>query len=249
MKQQHILITGANRGIGLALVREYIKQRGAKVTATCRNPDGAHDLQALAREYPEHLFIEELEIDDDDSIAAAVDSVKKRDAALDLLLFNAGTNAKGDSRAYGIGGLKRSAFRGIIETNAVSQIIAAQAFLPLLSPGAQDTVDQPAGHSPAIVFVSSQMGSLELAIAGRVNAYSVSKAALNMVAVGLARELRERGITVLTMHPGHVATDMGGAGAPVKPADSAKGIADVVASSTLEQSGYFLDWQGTRLPW
>ncbi|TVQ26526.1 MAG: SDR family NAD(P)-dependent oxidoreductase, partial [Spirochaetaceae bacterium] len=181
--------------------------------------------------------------------AAAVDRVQKRGTTLDLLLFNAGTNAKGDSRAYGIGGLERSAFRGIVETNAVSQVIAAQAFLPLLRMSAQDTVGQPDGPSPAIVFISSQMGSIEIAMSPQVNAYSVSKAALNMVAVGLARELRDQGITVLTMHPGHVATDMGGASAPVKPEDSAKGIADVIASATPEQSGSFLDWQGKRLPW
>ncbi|TVQ26162.1 MAG: SDR family NAD(P)-dependent oxidoreductase, partial [Spirochaetaceae bacterium] len=86
MKQQHTLITGANRGIGLALVREYVERRGALVTATCRNPGEAHDLQALARDYPEHLFIEKLEIDDDASLAAAVDRVQKRGTTLDLLL-------------------------------------------------------------------------------------------------------------------------------------------------------------------
>lgn len=86
-------------------------------------------------------------------------------------------------------------------------------------------------------------------MAGRVNAYSVSKAALNMIATEVARELRQSGIPVLTMHPGHVATDMGGPGAPVQPADSARGIAEVIGSATIEDSGRFLDWRGKELPW
>jgi len=203
MNKQQILITGANRGIGLALVREFLERRGASVLATCRDRSRAPELEALADSHSDALDILEMDLDEDASVAAAAASWKDRGGQLDLLIFNAGTNAKGDSRITGIGGIERAPFRGILETNAVSQVMAVQTFLPLLR----------TTNRPGVVFISSQMGSIELAMAGRVNAYSVSKAALNMVAAGLARELRPRGIPVLTMHPGHVATDMGGAGA------------------------------------
>lgn len=242
MNHQHILITGANRGIGLALVREYLVEREAIVTATCRSPKQATDLQALAAAYPKTLSIETLEIDDDTSIAAAVRAVEKRRTPIDILLLNAGTNAKGDQRVNGIGTIDRAAFRGIIETNAVSQVLTAQAFLPLLRPTSGTQASK-------VVFMSSQMGSIDRAMASRVNAYSVSKAALNMIATEVARELRQSGIPVLTMHPGHVATDMGGPDAPIQPAVSARGIADVISSATIEDSGRFLDWQGKELPW
>lgn len=244
MSPHHVLITGSNRGIGLALTRHYLAQPDVWVTASCRRPEAAVELQAAVSAAGGRAAVVELDINSDDSIsAAAAARPNGQPEALDLLILNAGINAKGNPGAAGIGSLQRDAFGHIVLTNAVSAVMVAQGFLPRLEAGVAEW------GTAGIVFVSSQMGSIGLGLSPRVNAYSTSKAAENMVAAGLAEELRARGITVITMHPGHVATDMGGSGAPVSPADSAAGIARVVSGMEARDTGAFIDWKGERLPW
>ncbi len=244
MTAHHVFITGSNRGVGLALATHYASQPGLRVTASCRRPEDATKLQSVAAGSAGRVFPQPLDMNSDDSIhAAAAARPAGQPDALDLLILNAGINAKGKPGASGIGALSRDLFGEILLTNALSPLMVVQALLPRLEAGVSEW------GSAGIVFVSSQMGSIGLGLASRVSAYSSSKAAENMIAAGLARELLPRGIIVITMHPGHVATDMGGATAPVSPPDSAAGIAGVIAGIGPQDAGAFIDWKGERLPW
>ncbi len=232
---ESILITGSNRGIGLALVREYVKRGAPRIFATCRKPSTAHELQALAKSSGVEVIT--LDINDAASIAAAVERVQARTGRLDVLINNAGIYPQ-QSNSRDFGQLDAEAVGQVVTTNSVSPVIVTQAFAPLLRKG----------NNPRVVMISSQMGSIERA-GGNSFAYRMSKAAMNMGARVLANTLRGDHIIVITTHPGHVATDMGGSHAPVSPEDSAKGLVMLIENLKLEQSGLFFDWRGERLPW
>lgn len=232
---ESILITGSNRGIGLALVREYARRGVKHLFATCRNPDSATELQELAKQTTLHILA--LDINDADSIAAAADTVQSVAGKLDLLINNAGIFPK-QANSRDFGSLDADAVGQVVTTNSVSPLLVTQAFAPLLRKGTR----------PRVVMVSSQMGSIERAGSGSF-AYRMSKAAMNMGARVLANALRGDGITVITTHPGHVATDMGGNHAPVDPEDSARGLVILIDNLRREDSGSFFDWRGERLPW
>jgi NAD(P)-dependent dehydrogenase (short-subunit alcohol dehydrogenase family) len=114
----------------------------------------------------------------------------------------------------------------------------AQVFLPLLKQGS----------SPRLINISSKMGRMEFSASDRI-AYRASKAALNKVTQGLATDLKEDGITCIAMHPGWVQSDMGGAQADITPQESAQGILKVIQSITLDDTGKFIDWDGTPRSW
>lgn len=232
---ESIVITGSNRGIGLALVHECVKRGVPRIFATCRTPSTAHDLQAFAKSHGVHIIA--LDINDEASIAAAAEQVQAKTGKLDVLINNAGIYPK-ESNSRDFGMLQAEAVGEVVTTNSVSPLIVTQAFIPLLRKGT----------TPRVVMISSQMGSIERA-GGSSFAYRMSKAAMNMGARALASELRSAGITVITTHPGHVATDMGGSHAPVSPEDSAKGLVMLIDNINLDQSGGFFDWRGERLPW
>jgi len=226
-----ILITGSNRGIGLALVKEYAK-RDATIFATCRKPAEADELQRLSQEHDIHVLA--LDINDVSSISAAVEQVQSTAGKLDLLINNAGIYPeRSDSRDFG--SLNAEAVGEVVTTNSVSPVIVTQAFHPLLKQS----------DNPRVVMISSHMGSIERST-GNSMAYRMSKAAMNMGARTLASALRRDGIIVITTHPGHVATDMGGSHAPVSPQESAKGLSTVIDNLRSEDSGEFYDWRGER---
>ncbi|MCA9913253.1 MAG: SDR family oxidoreductase [Anaerolineae bacterium] len=232
---ESVLITGSNRGIGLALVREYGKRRVPQIFATCRDPESADELQQLAQQGKVQVI--PLDITNEDSIAAAAERVQSTAGKLDVLINNAGIYPEHkNSRIFGQ--LEAEAVGEVVTTNSVSPLIVTQAFAPLLRKG----------NNPRVVMISSQMGSIDRA-GGNSFAYRMSKAAMNMGARVLANTLRSERIIVITTHPGHVATDMGGSHAPVSPEDSARGLVMLIENLKLEQSGQFFDWRGARLPW
>lgn len=239
MAERIVLVTGANRGIGLALTRAYLERARTRIVATCRTPDDANDLHALAAESDGRVAVERLDVADDLSIAEAVKRFDGRGVQLDRLILNAGIYPKGDPRANGLGSLDRGLVSEVLLTNAVSPALVLQAFLDHLRRAA----------SPVVVCLSSIMGSVSTGMGGELNAYSISKAALNMVVAGAASELARDGITVVAVHPGWVSTDMGGHGAPVRPTDSAAGIVRLAETVTRRESGRFLDYTGRELPW
>lgn len=231
---RRVLITGSNRGIGLALARESLA-RGDRVFATCRHPDEADDLHTLATKHPKRLTVLRLDVKDEETIEASIEGVESQEDGLDLLINNAGINPSGERP----GRLDAETMLHTFHVNVVGPMMVAQATLDLLR----------GGDDPKIVNVSSRLGSLTQKSSGGTYSYSSSKAALNMLTRILAFDLRPDGIVVLAMHPGWVHTDMGGSSAPVAPAESAQGILRVADELTMSDTGAFYTYQGREVPW
>jgi NAD(P)-dependent dehydrogenase (short-subunit alcohol dehydrogenase family) len=232
---ENILITGSNRGIGLALVEAYLARSNTHLIATCRNPEEATELQALAQKNPDRLTILALDVNDEATIEAVSRSVQQQFGSLDVLINNAGINPN-VPEARNLGQFTGEGIGHVVTTNAISPVIVTQAFVDILKQSA----------NPRVVMISSQMGSITRA-SGSSIAYRMSKAAMNMAAKVLSGMLN--GITVITTHPGHVATDMGGSHAPVKPAQSAQGLATIIDNLTPVQNGKFYNYNGEEIPW
>ncbi len=233
---QRILITGSNRGIGLELVRQYVGDGDVRLFATCRNPDKAQQLQELADLYAGLLHVLQMDITDENSIAAAAAAVAAKVDGLDLLINNAGIG--GDDHARIMGQLTASEVGRVITTNAVSPLIVTQAFRGLLK----------RGLNPRVVMISSGMGSLQRAD-GRSYAYRMSKAAMNMAARVLAFDDALAGVTSASVNPGWVQTDMGGPKAALTPEESASALRALFKRLTPADNGKFFQYDGSELPW
>ena len=230
-----ILITGANRGIGLEFVKQWLA-RGAQVIATARDPGNATELQALLDQYSnagprgEPLRIMQLDIRDERSVELLASSLGS--TKLDLLINNAGV--------LSVEALDGLDFNSIIEqfmVNALGALRVTAALLGNLRDGAR------------IVNMTSRMGSIDDNTSGGYYGYRMSKAALNMATRSLAVDLKGRGIVVIAMHPGMVQTDMTRGYGMLSPTESVAGMIEVIERLRLDQSGLFLHYQGTALPW
>jgi NAD(P)-dependent dehydrogenase (short-subunit alcohol dehydrogenase family) len=229
-----VLITGANRGLGLEFCRQYAAA-GWQVFATCRDAEGARAgaLGRLAAEHQDRFEIQALDVADGASVAAA--AATHGDRPLDLLLNNAGV--VGD-RASRLGAMDYQAWQRCLEINVLGPMRVAEAFTDAVA----------AGQQKLIVTISSGMGSLSETYGGQV-IYRTSKAALNMVVRDLAFELKDRAITCVAMHPGWVSTDMGGAGATLTPEQSVSALSRTIAGLGPGQSGRFLNYDGQERAW
>jgi len=234
MSVRRVLVTGSNRGIGLALTR-HLLQRGDRVFATARTPETAHELHTLAQRYPRTLTILPLDVEDEASIRQAAQEVSKHVDGLDWLINNAGIMYEGEHITNLSGEHLVHAFR----VNSIGPMLMVKHFLPLLRRGQQ----------PKICQMTSIMGSISLTEGGGYYSYRASKAALNMLSKILSYEVRGWGITVIIMHPGWVRTRMGGMAAPLSPDESAQGIIRVLDTTTLADTGRYLTWDGKELPW
>lgn len=237
---QRVLITGAGRGIGLELARQYA-ERGDRVLAGCRDIERAPGLRALVEQHREGVSILPLEVTDAGSLTAAVRQARQAVDGLDILINNAAINP-GDAKVPGPDGqrlLDEARTLEVLRVNVVAPVRVAQAFTPLLLRGA----------APRVVNISSGSGSLALATEPDDYAYGASKAALNMVSRTLAWNVRDQGITVVMIDPGWVKTDMGGLGAPLEPEESVKGLLTVIDGLTPDDTGRFLRYDGSEVPW
>jgi NAD(P)-dependent dehydrogenase (short-subunit alcohol dehydrogenase family) len=227
-----ILITGANRGIGLALVK-VLAERGDTVIAACRRPENAAELSDLANKPGHHVEILRMDVADPQSIAAAQAHFGER--PLDVLVNNAGIISPDRQSTLD---MDFDGWTEAFQINTVAPLRIAQAFLPNLRLSA-------AGK---ILSISSTMGSMSYARSDRI-AYRSTKTALNKVMQGLATDLRRAGIAVSVAHPGWVRTDMGGGGADIAPATSAAGLAMVIDRMNPSDSPRFYNFDGSQLPW
>ncbi|PVM85489.1 SDR family oxidoreductase [Caulobacter endophyticus] len=235
-----VLITGANRGIGLEHVRQYAAA-GAGVIATCRDPAAADDLQAIAAAHPGKVRIEALSVNDAGSVAAFAERL--RGAAIDVLINNAGTYGPiplPEGMAHQtLDGMDYEIWADILATNVVSPFRITAALI--------DNVK--AGDKKTIVMMSSGLASIGTNIYGGSHAYRSSKAALNMLAKGLAVELKGDGVTVIAMAPGWTRTALGGPDAPYSVEESVEGQQKVIAGLSLDDTGKFLDLAGAEVAW
>ncbi len=225
------LIVGANRGIGLGVAREFLA-RDWDVITTARVAAAATELQSLAREHPGRMEISALEMSDPTGIDQFAAGLAGR--TLDAMLVNAGV----------AGPAHRSASAATIQetgelmfVNAIAPIRLGRALLGNLK-----------AKTGVLGFTSSVMGSVALNAGGH-ELYRASKAALNSLSRGLYAEMRGRSLTLLTLHPGWVRTDMGGSGAPVRVAESARGMVDVMLRASGGRRHAFLDYQGKEIAW
>jgi NAD(P)-dependent dehydrogenase (short-subunit alcohol dehydrogenase family) len=237
---QRVVITGAGRGIGLELARQYAA-RGDRVLAGCRAIERAPGLRTLVDQCREAVSVLPLEVTDAGSIEETVRQVHRLVEGLDILINNAAINP-GDATVAGPDNqqlLDAARTLEVFNTNAVAPVCVAQALTALLA----------RGTAPRIVNISSGAGSLTRATEPDDYSYGASKAALNMMSRTLAWNLRERGITVVMISPGWVKTDMGGPDADLEPEESVRGLLRVIDGLTPADTGRFLRYDGTEVPW
>jgi len=229
-----VLITGANRGLGLEFARQYAAE-GWQVLAACRAPDGARELQQLAaKSAAGHIRVLAMDVTDSASVRTAAATLGGE--AIDLLLNNAGVGAPHNQR---IGSLDYTAWARVLDTNTLGPMRVIEAFL--------ENVAQ--SRDKRIVTITSGMGSLADNTSGSSYAYRSSKAAVNMVMRSLAIDLAPRGITCVVINPGWVRTDMGGPRGKISPAESIAAMRSLIASLRPEDSGKFLNYTGKMFPW
>lgn len=226
------MITGANRGIGLALTMELLR-RGDHVAAAARDPWGGA-LAELAGVHVGQLTPLELDVTSDRSVATAKQAFDGR--PIDVLVNNAGVYGPRDRQTALDMDFK--AWREVFEVNVYAPLRVAQAFLPNVE----------AGSGRKIVTISSRMGSIGSNPSGAI-AYRSSKSAVNMVMVGFGNAVRDSEVAVLLFHPGWVRTDMGGGGADIPPAESAAGLVATIDASGMRETNSFRNWKGEEIPW
>ncbi len=235
---RHVLVTGANRGIGLEFVRQLLA-RGDRVVAACRQPGKATALNMLSGEHPGRLHVLPLDVADARSREALARELpltggEGPDALpIDLLINNAGVLHAGER----FGQLTDANFDDSFRINASGPLLLTQTLTPQLADGA------------TVANISSVLGSIASTERFGTPSYNLSKAAQNMATRLLADALRGRGIRVVALHPGWVQTEMGGAGAQIAPAESVAGLLKTLDGLQAADSGAFFDWNGRTVPW
>lgn len=235
---QTVLITGANRGIGLEFTRQYLAQ-GAYVIATCRQPEHANSLHDLQKDCGDALMILPLDLTSEESILNCALKVHELVPHLDILVNNAGIPGGQTSEDFGT--LTAQGMMGVFSANAIGPLLLTQALVDLLK----------ASETGRIAYLSSLFGSIarrDIRI-GACYSYSGSKAAGNMFIAILAQELAQYNIQTITLDPGWVKTDMGGQNAPQTVEEVVTGMRTQIAALTPETSGRFIMWTGDVMPW
>jgi NAD(P)-dependent dehydrogenase (short-subunit alcohol dehydrogenase family) len=224
-----VLVTGANRGLGLEFVRQYAAE-GWRVIAACRDPDGAVALNKIKGDVAVH----KLDVTNAKQIAALARALKGE--PIDLLINNAGINPNEGDRP---GRMDYDAWEETLSVNTIAPFRVTEALLPNLLMSKRKTV----------VSMTSGLGSIARNTDGGIYAYRSSKAALNMAMRSLAADLRGEGVTVVVFSPGWVRTDMGGRSAPVGVKESITGMRSVIARLKRSDSGRFFNYEGNQVPW
>lgn len=234
-----VLITGANRGLGLEHVKQYAEQ-GWQVYACCRNPESADTLNAMASANS-HVTILKMDVRNFVEIEQCASELEG--VAIDVLINNAGIY--GDSLAEGMakqafGQMDYDLWRHILETNLLAPFKVCEAFVDHVSRSEQKK----------IVMVSSDLGSITNNSQGQSYAYRSSKTGLCMLTKGLSVDLSDEEITVLAVAPGWCKTDLGGGDiAEVEPADSVCGQQKVIAEASYSDTGCWYNYKGETVAW
>lgn len=230
-----VLITGTNRGLGFEFVRQYALE-GWDVIACCRQPTQAPRLNAIAAASDGRVRVEKLDVLDGD----AMDTLGRqfRGQPIDVLINNAGIIGPRRGPGQGFGNMHYGEWMKVLATNTFAPMKMSEVLVEQVA----------ASDQKKIVMISSTTGSNKEA-SGSSYAYASSKAAVNMVMTTMAKDLKERGIIVASLCPGHVKTDMGGADADVEPGDSITGMRQRIAELTMKRTGSFTRYNGEKIGW
>jgi NAD(P)-dependent dehydrogenase (short-subunit alcohol dehydrogenase family) len=230
-----VLITGANRGLGLEFARQYAAN-GWDVIATARDPKSSEELQRIAKN--RNVSLQSLDVTSDESVKQLRETLNGK--PLDLLVLNSAIYTRNGNT---LGELNFAGWRESFETNVLGAIRVAEALIENVA----------ASRRKQIAAISSGMGSLQTLGAtigfGIAYQYRTSKTALNMTMLILAKEVEPRGISVVILSPGWVQTDMGGPNAELTPAQSIRGMREVLEGNPMELTGKFLSYDGATWPW
>jgi NAD(P)-dependent dehydrogenase (short-subunit alcohol dehydrogenase family) len=228
-----VLITGASRGLGLEWARQYA-EAGWRVYATCRHPEEAESLKAVANGHP-RLSVHRLDVTDSGQLRAL--RLDLEEAAIDVLLNNAGVYL--DKGMEDLGGIDYEVWLRTFAVNTLGAVRVSEAFIGQVARSGKKLV----------VAISSHMGSIAEITAPGSYAYRSSKAALNAAMKGLSFALTQHGIGVLLLHPGWVRTRMGGPDAPLTPEQSVHGMRTLVEGFKPEMNARFFRYDGSEIPW
>lgn len=233
-----ILITGANRGLGLELARQYAAA-GWRVFACCRKPSGATELTQLAGGSGGKLSVHAMEVTKPGEINAVAAALKGE--KIDVLFNNAGVlgGALSEPKPMSFGAIDYAMWEETLRTNTLAPVRVAEAFVEHVA----------ASERKLMVFMSTYMSSISELSEGGYYQYRSSKAALNLVVKALSIDLKPRGVRTLAVHPGWVSTEMGGPSAPVKPPDSIKGLRQVIEAYGKDETGQFYNYDGKQFGW
>ena len=221
-----VLITGANRGIGLALAEHFLKA-GFEVIGTARKPQKAEALVQLG------VRVERLDVTDQSSVDALAQRLSGVD--IDILINNAGV---GGTNAKKMADIDIESMRWVLDVNTLGPTRVMQALFPNVL----------AGDRKVIANISSQMGSLEKNTWGCCAGYRASKSALNSINQTFAVDFADTGVAFVVFHPGSVKTDMNRGGS-ISTEESAAGLLKVISGLNASNNGDFLDWRGNPIPW
>ncbi|MCX7711487.1 MAG: SDR family NAD(P)-dependent oxidoreductase [Clostridia bacterium] len=229
-----ILITGANRGLGLSLTELFV-QKGHFVLAGVRSLKNMGKLSEIQQTYAEHIETVEMDVNDDESVARASERISKRYSSIDGIINNAAILLSKHKR---IDELDVSEIKLTMETNVYGPYRVIKSFLPLLYHG----------QGQCIINISSESGSISTC-GTQYCSYSMSKSALNLMNQMFSNLLEEKGIRVLAVHPGRMNTDMGAETAQIEPIEAAQGIYDIVTGKIGVQAKIkFIDYHGNPMP-
>lgn len=231
------IITGANRGLGLELSKQYLDD-GWAVIAICRTV--SPDLEKLAKNPALCTVIADLT--DDTSLASAVNTIEE--PAIDLLINGAGTMGDGSFAETGVGyqafgQFDRDEWHRVFDINVCTPMALTELLIDKLA----------AARKSCVVTLSSMVGSNALNTIGNLYAYRASKAAVNSIMKSMGANLASRSVIAIAMHPGWVRTDMGGPGADIDAAESVRGMRRTIASLTIKDTGKFLSYDGELMPY
>jgi NAD(P)-dependent dehydrogenase (short-subunit alcohol dehydrogenase family) len=229
-----ILITGANRGIGLEFTRQYL-ERGERVVAACRRPGKATELTQLAAAHPGHLHVLAVDMAEPKAVLGLARETEMIWDSLDLLINNAGVLRPGEH----FGSVAAEDLVRSFTVNAMGPYLLLQALAPLLAKG----------NTPKAVNLSTRLASLTECSRFGTASYAIGKAALNMAMRQAARGLDETGITCFLVSPGWVGTEMGGSDAELKVEDSVAGLIPLIDRADALMHGGFFNRMGETIPW
>jgi len=229
-----ILVTGSNRGLGLEWARQYAGE-GWRVFATCRFPEQASELQALATQ-SKHVTLHRLDVTRADELGMLCKELN--DEPIDIVVNNAGVYHEQWGQDP-LGRINYDDWQHTLSVNTLGPMRVSEALIEHVA----------RSRKKLIVSITSHMGSIADITSANDYAYRSSKAALNAVMKGLSIEVREQGVGVLLLHPGWARTRMGGDSAPLSTQQSVTAMRQLVDQFTLSQSGTFLRYDGTVVPW